>query len=137
MWMSSSSSRKGNRPSLQLELDRVETTEQRVAILRGDDLARRQHLRVRARLRDVLRPQPPVEADRGVQAPEVGMLGLMEAGHWEQSMSLSAQSPAYRPNTARSASPTRVSCPSLISGKNGSASERSATSSQTGNSPSR
>ena len=43
--------------------------------------ARGEHLRVRARLRDVLRPQPPVEADRGVQALEVAVLGLVEAGH--------------------------------------------------------
>jgi hypothetical protein len=36
---------------------------------------------VRARLREVLRPQPPIEVDRGVQALKVGMLGFFEAGH--------------------------------------------------------
>ncbi len=61
MWMSSSSSANGKRPSLSSPLDRVEAREQRVAILRGDDPARGEHPRVRARLRDVLRPQAPVE----------------------------------------------------------------------------
>ena len=40
-------------------------------------------------------------------------------------------------STARSAAATRSTWPSVISGKNGSATERAATSSQTGNSPSR
>ena len=42
-----------------------------------------------------------------------------------------------RPSTSRRAAATRSTCASVISGKNGSASERAATSSQTGNSPSR
>jgi hypothetical protein len=36
---------------------------------------------VRAGLRDVLRPQPPVEVDLCVQALEVRVLGFAEAGH--------------------------------------------------------
>ena len=40
-------------------------------------------------------------------------------------------------SAARRWAATRATCPSLICGKNGSASERAATSSQTGNSPSR
>ena len=80
MWMSSSSGANGKRPSLQLELDCVETTQQRVAILDGEDPPLGQHPRVRARLREILRPQPPVEVDRGVQALEVRVLGFAEAG---------------------------------------------------------
>ena len=81
MWMSSSSAAKGKRPSRSSSSTASSPAEQRVAILRGDDLRARQHPRVRARLRDVLRPQPPVEVDRGVQALEVGVLGFAEAGH--------------------------------------------------------
>ena len=36
---------------------------------------------MRARLLDVVRPEPPVEADRGVQAAEDGVLWLREARH--------------------------------------------------------
>ncbi len=39
--------------------------------------------------------------------------------------------------TERSASATRATWPSVIAGKNGSATDRAATSSQTGNSPGR
>ena len=79
MWMSSSSSLNGKRPSHELALDRIEPSQQRVAVRLGDDPARGEHRRVRARLGDVVRPQPPVEPDRGVQALEVGVLGLAEA----------------------------------------------------------
>ena len=81
MWMSSSSVA-GRRNVLgELALDGVEAGQQRVAVLGGDDRAVGKHPRVGARLRDVLGPQASVEADRGVQAPEVGVLGLVEAGH--------------------------------------------------------
>ncbi len=53
----------------------VEPGEQRVAVGGRDDPSRGEHLRVRARLRDVLRPQAPVEVDRGVQPLEVGSWG--------------------------------------------------------------
>ena len=59
----------------------VEPRQQRVAVLAGDDRALGEHPRVRARLRDVLRPQAPIEVDRGVQPLEVGVLGLVEARH--------------------------------------------------------
>ncbi len=71
----------GKAPLGELGLDGVETAQQLVAVGRRDDRARGQHAGVGARLRDVLRPQPAVEAQRGVQALEVGMLGLAEAGH--------------------------------------------------------
>jgi hypothetical protein len=65
----------------QLGLHGVQRRQQRVAVLRGDDALRREHPRVGARLRHVVRPQPPVEAQRRVQAREDGVLGLGEAGH--------------------------------------------------------
>ena len=73
----------------------------------GDDPPRGQHPRVGARLRDVLRPQPPVEGDRGVQALEVRVLGLVEARH------AAAVYAASWPSTDRSSSATRATCPSL------------------------
>ena len=56
----------GEREALlaQLGLYVVQAREQRVAIARRDDATVGQHLHVRARLRDVLRPQAPVEGDR-------------------------------------------------------------------------
>ncbi len=76
----------GEAALLQLGGHPVEPGEQRVAILRADDPAGGEHPGVGARLGDVLRPQPPVEPDRGVQALEVGVLGLAEARHRRQSM---------------------------------------------------
>ena len=119
-------------PRRELLRDLVEPREQRVAILRRDDPARGQHARVRARLRDVLRPQPPIELDRVVQALEVGVLGLVEARHARSVYGGRARL-QHRGEPLGHAR----TWPSLISGKNGSASERAATSSQTGNSPSR
>ena len=69
MWMSSSSSRNGNSAVVELLLDPLEAGEDLVAVALGDDPARREHARVRARLLDVVGRQAPVEADRGVQAP--------------------------------------------------------------------
>ena len=54
--------------------------QQFVALGLGDDLARRQHRRVRAGLLHVVRPAPPVEGDRVVQCPECVVLGLREPG---------------------------------------------------------
>ena len=80
--MSSSSARNGNVPSRSSRLDRVEAREQRVAVVVGDDPARREHARVRARLRDVVGPQAPVEAERRVQrAGTPGPGGSREARH--------------------------------------------------------
>ncbi len=69
------------RPPRELGLDFFETPDQVVAVLDGDDPALGEHPRVGAGLLDVVGPQPPVEVQRGVQAPEVGVLGLAEAGH--------------------------------------------------------
>ena len=63
----------------QLLRDLVEPGEQRVAVLLADDVRRREHPRVRPRLGDVLGPKTPIEADRGVQLLEGGILGLAEA----------------------------------------------------------
>jgi len=69
------------RPLYQLALDLVQAGQQLVAVRVGDDPSGRQHPCVGTRLRDVLRPQAPVEPDRGVQALKVGVLGLAETGH--------------------------------------------------------
>ena len=65
----------------QLGLDRVQAGQQRVAILLREHPLRGQHARVRARLRDVVGPQAPIEVDRRVQGLEGGILGLAEARH--------------------------------------------------------
>ena len=71
----------GEHPERELGLGLFECFDQVVAVLDRDDPALGEHPDVRAGLLDVLRPQPPVEAQRGVQTPEVGVLGLAEAGH--------------------------------------------------------
>ena len=93
--MSSSSSANGNAPRSQLALDRVKAAR---AGRRGrprDDLAGGEHARVGTRLGEVLRPQPPVEGDRGVQPPEVAGAGVREARH-------AGSLQASRPSTSRS-----------------------------------
>ena len=50
-------------------------------IVGRDDLLARQHARVRERLLDVVRREPVVEADRGVERAEQRVLRLGEAGH--------------------------------------------------------
>ena len=85
------------------------------------DLAQRP--RVRLRLVDVVRRQPPIELDRAIEAPEARVRVFAEAGH-------------QRSDSAR-ASHTRATCDSLIAGKNGSASDRAEAASATGNWPSR
>jgi hypothetical protein len=69
----------GEHPERELRLDLFESLDQVVALLHRDDPPLGQHPGVRAGLLDVLGPQPPVEAQRGVQAPEVGVLGLTKA----------------------------------------------------------
>ena len=71
-------------PVLELGLDPLQARQQRVAIGLGDDPGRREHLRVRARLLDVVGAEAPVVADRGVELREdpVGRLG--EARHARQ-----------------------------------------------------
>ena len=81
MWMSSSSSANANEPSSSSACTRSQAAEQRVAVGVGDDPGRGEHRRVRARLLDVVGPEPPVEADRGVELAEDGMLWLREARH--------------------------------------------------------
>ena len=69
------------RAAVELRLHALEPAEQRVAVGVGDDPRRREHRRVRARLLDVVGPEPPVEADRGVELAEDRVLGLREARH--------------------------------------------------------
>jgi hypothetical protein len=66
---------------LELLLDAVKAAEQRVAVALGDDVARREHARVRAGLLDVVGREPVVEADRVVELPEDRILRLREARH--------------------------------------------------------
>ena len=73
--------RTGTRPSSSSASTRVEPAEQRVAVGVADDPGRGEHRRVRARLLDVVGPEPPVEADRGVQLAEDRVLWLREARH--------------------------------------------------------
>ena len=101
MWTSSSSGRNANSPLAQLALDVVEPAQQRLGVGVGDDAAGGEHAGVRARLGDVLRPQPPVEGDRRVQALEVGVLGLGEAGH-RAPVYEAANAGSERPATRRS-----------------------------------
>ena len=122
-------------PSRELALDRVEAGEQRVAIGLGDDPARGEHARVRARLRDVLRPQPPIEVERACSG--AGSRGAGARGSATRRQSTAARRPGPSTSRASASRRRRATWPSPISGKNGSASERAATSSQTGNSPSR
>ena len=61
MWMSSSSSRNGKRPSASSAATASSAGQQRVAVGAGDDVLRREHARVRAGLGDVLAPQAAVE----------------------------------------------------------------------------
>ena len=63
----------------ELALHLIERVVKLVAVLLGDDPLRREHRGMRARLLDVIRAKPPVEADRIVQAPEGGVLRLGEA----------------------------------------------------------
>ena len=66
---------------LELAGDLLEPAQQLVALLVGDDPGRREHRRVGARLGDVVGPEPPVEADRGVEPLEDGIGRLGEARH--------------------------------------------------------
>jgi hypothetical protein len=66
---------------LELRLDAVEAAEEDVAVALGDDVARREHARMRAGLLDVVGREPVVEADRVVELPEDRVLRLREARH--------------------------------------------------------
>jgi hypothetical protein len=58
---------------LQLLRDLVEPAGQPLGLLARQDARRGEHSNVRLRLHDVVARQPPVEADRGVQALEGGV----------------------------------------------------------------
>ena len=81
MWMSTSSGSNGKLPVLELALDLLEAAQQRVALVVGDDPGGGEHRRVGARLGDVVGPEPPVVADRGVEPLEDGIGRLGEARH--------------------------------------------------------
>ena len=83
---------------VELLLHPVQAAQQRVAVGLGDDPGRGQHARVRARLLDVVGPEPPVEADRRVQRPEDGVRRLGEARHGSPSCLIDgARRPPARP----------------------------------------
>ncbi len=79
MWMSSSPSANGNVPSPSSRSTapsaacRASRSDAEMIALGGE------HRGVRAGLLDVIGPEPPVEADRVVEAPEDGVLWLCEA----------------------------------------------------------
>ena len=99
-------------------------------VFRGNDLAAGQHAGMRERLLDVVRRQAIVELDRGVQATEDRVLRLTEPGHGAPQ-----STDAYAPRISASAVDTRSIWDSVSSQKNGSASDRAAASSATGNCP--
>jgi hypothetical protein len=70
----------------ELVFDGLQRGEDRVAVPLGDDPTRGEHPHVRPRLGDILRPQPLIEAERGVQAVEVGVLGFAKARHETSSL---------------------------------------------------
>jgi hypothetical protein len=72
--MSSSSGETGSCPA-QLGRDGVQAGEQLVAFLLRDDGDRSEHRGVRARLRDVVTPQAPVEVQRALIAWKSGSWG--------------------------------------------------------------
>ena len=69
------------RAAVQLRRHAIEAAEQRVAVGAGDDPGGGEHGGVGARLLDVVGPEAEVEADRRVELPEDGVLGLGEPRH--------------------------------------------------------
>jgi hypothetical protein len=65
----------------QLALDSGQAGQQVVAVLGRDDVLGGQHARVGPGLGQVVRPQALVEAQRGVERPEGGILRQREARH--------------------------------------------------------
>ena len=79
---------------------------------RADHADRGEHRGVRARLGDVVGPQPPVERERGVDRLEVGVRGCGEARHRAASLRR-----RRRPSTARRRRATRAISPSRQRGE--------------------
>ena len=103
--------RERERPALELDRDLVEPAQQGVALVLADDPGRREHRRVRAGLRDVVGPQPPVVADRGVE----------RGGRWDRSARRSATWVEHHGDTAtavrsRSSRTRRRSLPVIVRG---------------------
>jgi hypothetical protein len=73
--------RDGEGVVLDLAADLLEAALDLREVLGADDLAAREHARMRERLRDVIGRQAPVEVDRRVERPEDRVLGLGEARH--------------------------------------------------------
>ena len=78
---------------LELGRDAVQGRQQRVALVLVEDPGPMQAADVRARALDVLRPQPQVEADRGVETREERVLRLGEAGHGAVTIGSAARGP--------------------------------------------
>ena len=81
MWMSSSSALNVELAALELGGDRVEPAFELGELIGRDHPGALEPRGVGARALDVLAPEPPVEADRGVDAREQWVVRLFEAGH--------------------------------------------------------
>ena len=75
----------GEIAGLELGRDPIEARVDLLELLVREDPERAERAGVGPRLRDILRPQAPVIADRGVEAPEERILGFTEARHGGQS----------------------------------------------------
>ena len=113
--------------ALELVRDATESVGQGLQLVLVEDPRPLERPGVGERAADVLRPEATVEAKRRVDAPEERVLGRVEAGH--------GYAQSFDPSPSESASQTRSTWPSFMPGKNGSAIDRSATDSATGNSP--
>ena len=132
--------REGERAVAELAGDPLQALVDGGGVLGRDDPRRAEHPGVRARGGHVLRPHAPVDRQRGVDAVE----GLVRAGAEAAAPEAPAPGHAFAPAADRcpamataSASHTRSTCASVISGKNGSAIVEALIASVTGNSPGR
>ena len=91
----------------QLALDLVEARQDRVAVVGADDPLGGEHLGVRARLRDVMGPQPLVEAQRRVHLPEGRVLRFGEARHVARQSTSGPRESAIWATWVASAKPSR------------------------------
>ena len=75
-------------PALQLARDQLEPGDEGIELAIVEDAGAVERPSVGDRPADVLRPKPPVEADRGVDAPEQRILGCIEAAHGHQGLKM-------------------------------------------------
>ena len=75
-------------PSLELRFDRSERIDYCASVFRADDLLRSEHRDMRARLRDVERPQAHVDVQRAIDRVEVWVRRFTKAVHCPPSLGL-------------------------------------------------